>query len=185
MQKLMKEFSDPNILKFKLDVKVIDERGQEEKGVRNGVVRDVITEFWKLFSTSVTKGAIEKVPCIRHDFPKGEWEAVYRLYAYGVVYLGYILIFLSPAFIATSLFGEAVLSEKVLLENFRLYISSDEQKVFDKCVDGKFCTDDDDLLDFLSAYKCYRVPSQDNIRGIILELAHQEIIQKPRYVANC
>ena len=98
MQKLMKEFSDPNILKFKLDVKVIDERGQEQKKVRNGVVSDVITEFWKLFSTSVTIGAIEKVPCIRHDFQRGEWEAVYRLYAYCVVYLG------CPYFFITSIY---------------------------------------------------------------------------------
>ena len=114
-QDVIKEFSDPNILKFKLDVKVIDERGEEEKGLGNGVVRDVITEFWELFSTSVTVGAIEKVPRIRHDFQKGEWEAVGRLFAYSFVHVGFVPIFLSPAFIATCLFWEDVLSEKVLL----------------------------------------------------------------------
>lgn len=184
-QDLMKEFIDPNILKFKLNVKVIDERGEEEKGVGNGVLRDTITEFWKLFGTAVTLGGIEKVPCIRHDFQRGEWEAVGRLFVYSVVHIRYVPIFLSPAFIATCLFGEDVLGEKELLGAFRSYISSDEREVFDKCLGGKFCSDDEELLDFLSAYKCYRVPSQDNIRGIILELAHQEIVQKPRYIFNC
>ena len=41
------------------------------------------------------------------------------------------------------------------------------------------------MLDFLSNYKCYRIPTKENILQIVSELAHQEIIQKPRYVTNC
>lgn len=44
---------------------------------------------------------------------------------------------------------------------------------------------DDELLDFLSSFKCYRNPTEQNIREIILKIAHQEIVQKPRFVANC
>jgi len=43
----------------------------------------------------------------------------------------------------------------------------------------------EDLLDFLSTYKCFRLPTKDTMRTILLELAHQEIIQRPRYIANC
>jgi len=41
------------------------------------------------------------------------------------------------------------------------------------------------VLDFLSNYKCYRNPTQQNILQIISELAPQEILQKPRYVMSC
>ena len=40
-------------------------------------------------------------------------------------------------------------------------------------------------MEFLSSYKCYRLPSEENIRDIFCQLAQQELIHKPRYVANC
>lgn len=73
-------FSDPNILNFKLNVTVVNEMGREETGAGNGVLRDVISEFWKLLFLAATVGAAEKIPCIRHDFQKNEWEAVGRLF---------------------------------------------------------------------------------------------------------
>lgn len=48
-----------------------------------------------------------------------------------------------------------------------------------------FEANDDDILEFLSNYKCYRVHSKNNIHSIIRELAHQELVQKPKYIANC
>ena len=45
--------------------------------------------------------------------------------------------------------------------------------------------DDDDVPEFLFKCKCFRKPDKDNIRSIISELAHQELIQKPRYVLHC
>lgn len=54
-----------------------------------------------------------------------------------------------------------------------------------KCLEGTIENDNDDVLDFLCNYKCYQNPTQQNILQIVSELAHQEIIQKPRYVMNC
>ena len=34
----------------------------------------------------------------------------------------------------------------------------------------------DDVLEFLSTFKCFRKPDKDDIRSIISELAHQELI---------
>ena len=44
---------------------------------------------------------------------------------------------------------------------------------------------DEDLLDVLSAYNCKSKPKADNLKALIQELAHQELVQKPRYVSNC
>lgn len=184
-QDFIMEFTNPNILNFKLDVVVVDEMGKEELGSGNGVLRDVISEFWKLFFSAATVGAAEKVPCIRHDFQKNEWEAVGRLFVYSFVRLGYLPLQLSPAFITTCLFGDEALSDGLLLDSFRFYVSSDERDIIDSCIAGNLKPDDGDLLDFLSSFKCYRNPTEQNVKEIILELAHQEIVQKPRYVANC
>ena len=45
--------------------------------------------------------------------------------------------------------------------------------------------DNDDLLDVLGSYNCYHKPNEENIEGILCQLAHQELIQRPCYVSNC
>ena len=43
---------------------------------------------------------------------------------------------------------------------------------------------EEDLIDVLDTYKCFRKLSADNLCEILSKLAHQEIIQHPRYVGN-
>ena len=184
-QDFIMEFSDPKILNFKLNVIVVDEMRREEIGAGNVVLRDVISEFWKLFFLAATVGAAEKIPCIRHDFQKNEWEAVGRLFVYSFVCLGYLPLQLSPAFITTCLFGDEALTDDLLLDSFRFYLSSEERATLDECLAGTLSPNDGEILHLLSSFICYRNPTEENLKEIILELAHQEIVQKPRYVTDC
>ena len=52
-----------------------------------------------------------------------------------------------------------------------------------KCLENELSPKDDDVMELLSSYHCYRNPTKENIRVIFEELAHQELIQKPRFVA--
>ena len=81
--------------------------------------------------------------------------------------------------------GEESITSDFLFSSFCLYISEDERETLQKCLEESFDDDNDDVLYFLSNYKCYRIPTKENILQIVSELAHQEIIQKPRYVTNC
>ena len=85
---------------------------------------------------------------------------------------------------ASCLFGDDTVTKECLLESFNLYISKDEKDTIKKCLEGEIDPEDDEVLDFLSSYKCFRKPTKENFQGILEELAHQELIQKPRYVAN-
>lgn len=49
----------------------------------------------------------------------------------------------------------------------------------------EFDPNDEDALEFLSSFKCFRVPTKETIHKIVQELSHQELIQKPRYILNC
>ena len=74
----------------------------------------------------------------------------------------------------------------MLLEAFKMYVSEDEREVISGCLeDSAKVIDNSELLEALSSYKCYRVPAQENFPDIVTQLAHQEIIQRPRYVAEC
>ena len=44
---------------------------------------------------------------------------------------------------------------------------------------------DDNLLEFLVTYKCFRLPSHKTVRTTVMELAQRELIQRPCYIATC
>lgn len=66
-----------------------------------------------------------------------------------------------------------------------MYISDDERETFDKCSNEELSPNDDEVLELLSSYKCFRIPSRENILSLFSELAHQELVQKPKYVVHC
>ena len=160
-------------------------RGEEEAGRGIGVMRDILIQFWHEVYNALTIGASERSPIIRHDMQKDEWQALARVILYGFSTLNYFPLRMSPVIISTCLFGEEILSRQFLLEAFRKYVTSEDQKVFDACLSDECDVNDEDIIDFLTAWKCCRVPTKDNIKDIIFELAHQELVQKPRYVVHC
>ncbi len=180
-------FKEEGVLQRNIDVTLIGYNGKVEIGKGDGVFRDALTTFWNQFFNSLAVGAQEKIPAIRHDYQKDEWEAIARILLYGYVRDGYFPLSLSLGFLVVCLFGDDSISGEFLLSCFRQYLSDDERNTFDKCLedDFDFDPDDEDLMDLLSNYKCFRNPSKENIRHIMSEIAHQEIIQKPRYVINC
>lgn len=154
-------FTDPDVSACLLDVIAIDSRGQQEEGRGKGVLLDVLTEFWQNVFTPLTVGSGEKVPFIRHDLQRPQWEAIARVLVYGYKTVQYFPINLSELFLVSCLFGE-------------------DREVLDACLSDPFDPDDKDTFKFLSTFKCFRMPSKDNIQ----KLAHQELIQKPRYVVK-
>lgn len=100
---------------------------------------------------------------IRHNFKKNEWEAVGRVFVCSVVHLSYLPLELSPAFIMTCLFEDEALTNDVL-DSFRFYVSSDDRDILANCIAGNVHPNDDELLDFLSSFKCYRNPTEQNIK---------------------
>ena len=65
--KLVEVFQDTDILNFSIDVAVIDQRDNEEKGIGDGVMRDVICTFVSNLAYSHEIGCEQKVPSVRHD----------------------------------------------------------------------------------------------------------------------
>lgn len=182
---LIKLLADPTVLQQELDWRVIDNHGRQEEGVGSGVQRDILATFWPGIFSSLTLRDVEKVPCIRHDHQKTEWEAICRVLVYGYRFAGYVPICLSSVFLASCIYGEESISKEVLLTLFMYYVTAYDREVLTKCLSGDLDCQDDDLLEFLSSYKSFKLPNKDNLKVLLMELAHQEIIQKPRYVAQC
>ena len=93
-----------------IDFKVINEKGEFEKGVGVGVIKfcEVYTLFWSEFSISMIIGERERVPFVRHDHFVEEWEAVGRILVKGFVSVSYFPTFLSKACLCYCFFGNQV-----------------------------------------------------------------------------
>lgn len=180
-------FADPCILDecITLDVIFINRRGEEEAGRGSGLLRDLLSLFWKEVYQSLMVGEIERVPSIRHDFQRPEWEAIGRILMKGFSSCQYFPLMLSKTFFITCLYGESAVSEDLLLQSFMNFVSESEKKLIQSCLDGQVDPLDEELCDFLSTFDCKKVVNATNIKGILVELAHKELIQKPQYVAEC
>ena len=182
---LIELFNDPSMLNVNLDVTIIGNDGNPEDGTVVGVVKEILTSFWQLVYNSLTVGTQEKVPCIRHELQKTQWEAIAWIIVYGVKRYNYFPISLSRAVVASVLFGEENISNSFLLESFLLYVSVEERETVQTALGDSFDPEDGDLLDFLSNFKCYTKVTSGNISRVVHELAHQELLQKPRYIIDC
>ena len=114
-----------------------------------------------------------------------EVGAVGCVLTYGSKYCSYILVCLSPVFLASCLHGEDQVDEEELLASFSNYVTCDEREALKMSLSDNPDCQDPDLIDSLSTYKCFRLPPDKTIRTIIIELAHLELIQRPRYVSEC
>ena len=183
LKELIEQFRLPDILDYAVTFVFVADDNTLESGRGSGVTREVLSLFWKDFHVSLATGATEKVPSIRHDYQKDQWVSIARIIVFGFRNQKYFPIFLSKAFVTTCLFGEDILTSEFLLGAFSSYVSSDEDETMKKCLTGDISVDDEDLLDFLSSYKCYRRPTQDALEKIFGELAHQELVQRPKYIS--
>ena len=153
-----------------------------EAGQGIGVQREVLCSFFEDFYGSCCTGASELVPIVRHDMTQLQWEAVARIIIYAIKH-GYFPVRLSPAFLKASFLGD-IISKEELISSFKNYISIEEKDIVEENM-KELSDDTSDLLDVLSAFKCYSRPTKDNLEQIIHQLAHQELIQKPKYISSC
>ncbi|XP_066918494.1 uncharacterized protein [Clytia hemisphaerica] len=164
---------------------MVDALGREERGRGKGVDRDVYSAFWTEVYLSLFVGELERVPFIRHDLFTAEWVAIGKIIYKGYKDVGYFPILICKSFLSFILFGEN--EEEDLMKSFLNYVSNDEKTLLNEALitqDESFfqC---DEMLDFLDQFKCRSLVNSTNVRTIILELARQELVQKPHIMAVC
>ena len=187
---MINAFKDHSIINCDLTFVFIDGRRNEEKGSEIGVVRDALSLFWKEVYDSLLIGENERVPFIRHDYNRSDWEAIARVLLKGYRMCQYLPLLISKTFMSYVLFGGSSISDPTILtHSFMQYISADERRVIEKCLSGDLDFENEDefkeLLDVLKIYDCRASVKPENIEVVIQEIAHKEIIQKPQYVTDC
>lgn len=155
--------------------------GETEKGEGIGLLRDIFTEFWDGFY-SKCDGHDVKIPILRHNMGEEEWKAVGRIIVDGYKLMDYFPIKLAKPMVEDAFFGE---SQADLIEEFLHAVSPVEQTVLRNAMSSFNDVDFEELCDILSSHDCLKLPSAENIRDLVKEISHKEILQEPKFVIEC
>ena len=177
-------FKSHDIMNKELIFEIINEGGTLEQGVGIGVTREVYTLFWNEFANSMTIGERERVSFVRHDHFVEEWNAIGRILVKGFESGSYFPLFISKAFLNYCVFGNQI-SDMVFLESFPKYLSKEEEEMIKAVIENNsFPEDKDEFDDFLERFQCTSFVKEENLYRIILEIAMQELIQKPHLMIS-
>lgn len=178
---MITNFKDPAVIEQTVTFTFVDERGVDVQGVS----RDAYTCFWEYFVSSSTKGEQERVPSIMPKFQKEDWMAIGRILVKGFCDQGVFPIQISRAFFVAMLYGEREVSQDLLVESFKKYVTDPERSVVEKALEGVLEEDDDkeEFHDLLGRMDCSTVPTA-NTKAIIMQVAHTELIQQGKYALD-
>ncbi|KAL2076434.1 hypothetical protein ACEWY4_027962 [Coilia grayii] len=182
LNELIQEFMDPAVLTQQLSFRRILPDNSVEMGIGDGVMRDVYTAFWEEFYDRCTVGTTAKVPFIRHDFNPDTWRAIGRILLSGFQTCQYLPIKLALP-LMEDLFHGSVCSD--ILKSFMHYVSSQDTVILKTALEDFSKVDSTDLMDVLQAYECRKMVNAHTLPQVLEEIAHKELIQKPRYVVDC
>lgn len=182
---LLNSFQNGLLSLTKVKIEMILANGEAESASdAGGVLRDALSEFWQEFYEKCTLGTCLKVPYIRHDFGELQWQSIGKILAEGWKCQRYFPIRIAPCFMLSCL-GQYSPDDNMLVQNFLKYISESEAESLRNALENFDDVDNNDIIEILSGFDCKWLPKKDNIKQLLIDIAHKELVQKPSFVAKC
>lgn len=175
-------FKDPEILNKKITFEFVSEHGSD----MNGVSRDAYSAFWIEFFRRSAEGEESSVPALNSKWQGEEWQAIGRIFAKGFVDQIVLPIQMSPVTTIVVSFGEASVTDQILNEAFLNYVSKTERDTLSIALTKDSFDEEilDDLIDLLDRFSCKQRPTKENLQSLLNNIAHKELIQKPKYATD-
>jgi len=148
-----------------------------------GVFKDVLAEFWSSFYELATTGCNWKIPIIRHDFQDEQWRAIGKIIFTGWRDIQYLPLSLALPFMEYVICG-TVVNNQDLVDGFLNTLPFKSKDVLQNALKDFKQIDEDELLDMLQEFDCRLIVNEKNIKDVISEIAHKEIIQRPKYIID-
>lgn len=165
LEEMVSQFKDPAFLKHSLKYTYIDEKGADA----NGVSRDVYAAFWTEFVDRIAEGEDLRVPSLSPKWQEEEWKSIGRILLKGFQDHGYDPCRLAPVFTVALIFGENEVSDDLLFENLLLYRSQSDRDLINTALKEDLVDEDrDELLDLLDRLDATTLPTQGNLKGILI-----------------
>ncbi|XP_061575820.1 uncharacterized protein LOC133441985 [Cololabis saira] len=181
LDELITQFKDEAMMSYSVKYSFTDEKGADA----DGVSRDVYPAFWTEFLDRAAEGADVRVPSLSTTWQQEEWKSVGRILVKGLRDHGYFPFRLAQAFTAAITFGEHSVSPDLLFDSLMLYLSQSERDVLSNALpEALVGGDEGELLDLMDRMGVRTVPTQENLKAVLLQVAHKQIIQQPKYALD-
>lgn len=181
VEELIMFFKNQEVVDVPVKFTFVNEEGAD----MSGVSRDVYTSFWSEFSSRSAEGEEARVPALNPKWQLEEWNAIGRILLKGYQDLRYFPLQLAPSFTYALIHGEHMVAPEILMSSFMLYLSKMDRDVVLQALNGILPNDEtDDLVDILDRFGYTSVPKSEDLRHTFLQIAHKELIQKPKYALD-
>ncbi|XP_073808037.1 uncharacterized protein isoform X2 [Danio rerio] len=181
LEEMITQFKDPALLGYPLKYIYIDEKGDDA----DGVSRDVYAAFWSEFLDNTAEGEEFRVPSLSPKWQEEEWKSMGRILLKGFQDHGYFPCRLSPVFTVALIFGENQVSNEMLFDSLLFYLSQSDRDLVTRALNEDLSDEDrDELLDLMDRLDVSVLPTTENLKGLLLKVAHKQLIQKPAYAAE-
>nr|XP_020512189.1 uncharacterized protein LOC110001097 isoform X4 [Labrus bergylta] len=181
LEEMVGQFKDTAILDYTLKYSFTGEKGADA----DGVSMDVYAAFWTEFLDCAAEGADVRVPCLTPKWQEEEWKSIGRIMAKGFQDHRYFPSRLAPAFTAAVIFGEHYVSTDLLFDSLMLYLSQSERDILSTALQEELVGDEHgELLDLLDRMGVTKVPTKDNLKAVLLQVARKQLIQQPKYALD-
>lgn len=181
MDDMITYFKDPTLLSCPLKFSFIDEIGADA----DGVSRDVYSAFWTEFLDRAAEGQEMRVPLLSPKWQEEEWRSIGRILVKGFQDHHYFPSRLALAFTMALVFGEHSVSPDILFESMLLYISPEERDLVNKALlEDLLAEEQEELLDLFDRLGAKSIPTKENLKPMLLSIAHKLIIQHPKYALD-
>jgi hypothetical protein len=165
-------------------VTMILPNGEKEVAEDNGgVLRDMLSEYWSSFYDRRCEGNTIKVPHISPKMNGKQWTAVSNIIAMGYYSEKHLPNQLSPSFLQFAMSGKDI-EKTELLDEYIKFLSDTEAQLVKNALEDFNSVEMDDLLGFLDDHEHSALPTEDNLKNLICEVAHKELLQAPAYIAE-
>lgn len=144
-----------------------------------GVFRDAITEFWNTMYQTCTVGTNLKIPYVKHNFGAEKWRAMAKVLYLGWTNAKYLPIKLAMPILEQILYGK-ITSE--LIPAFLQTLCDNDKQVLSCALKNINSVDNGALMQVLSNLECRTIPNQTNLKQILEQVAHLELVQKPHFI---
>ena len=75
-------------------------------------------------------------------------------------------------------------TEEDFMESFKLYIEHSQQDILQTALNNFDAADKEELFEFLEQYECRVNPTRENIKDVILQIAHKQLVQAPAFISQ-
>lgn len=165
-----------------LEVQILLPNGEEEAAFdAGGVLKDSLTEFWETFYESRCIGSSTKVPCTRHDYNDLRWKAVAKILYQGFSQANFFPSKLARPFIEFAIFGTI---KTEILDSFLNFVGPSDALTIKRASKDFDSVSIEEIMDIMQNLDCKLIVNKENFDAIVLDIAHKEIIQKPKFIID-